>query len=255
MPRFGGINHVGEKEEYGASLVAGIEAMKLPLPITIFFQESNLLSALSKAKSVTIGCQSVHDQDVAPGGNFGAFTSFRSAKAMKGIGVNATIIGHCEERAYLNRLKNQFGGQGDVSGILNQEVKRAQEAGLKVLFCIGEKSEEQERKYEVLRSQIEKGLAGVDLSSVAIAYEPVWAIGPGKIPPDRPYIEDIARFIKSIAPVDVVYGGGLKEENAEMISSIPEVDGGLIALTRFGKDFGFYLSDFEKIVKLYGGLL
>ena len=79
----------------------------------------------------------------------------------------------------------------------------------------------------------------------------MWAIGPGKTPPGEDYIRDIARHIKSIVDCKVVYGGGLKKENAKMIASIEELDGGLVALTRFGKDFGFYLNDFEEIVETY----
>ena len=248
---FDGINKRRKNETYGKEITEGIEKMNLLLPVTIFFQEANLLSALSVNKNVHIGCQSVHYQDVSKGGNFGAFTTFRTAKSMRGIGVSDTLIGHCEERNYLNYLFAQAGGQGDINKILNEEIKRAQEAGLEVLYCIGEKAEEQDHKYDVLRHQLEVGLEGVDLSKITIAYEPVWAIGPGKVPPGREYIEDIAKFVKSVVNVPVVYGGGLKIENAEMIASIPEVDGGLIALTKFGADFGFTLEDFEKIVLTY----
>lgn len=248
---FDGINRNEKCETYGKDITEGIEKMNLDLPVTIFFQESNLLPALSVNKKVKIGCQSVHYEDVSKGGNFGAFTTFRTAKAMRGIGVSDTIIGHCEERKHLNYLLSLGGNSGDINKILNEEVKRAQEAGLEVLYCIGEKAEEQDKKYDVLKHQLEVGLKDVDLSKVTIAYEPVWAIGPGKVPPGKEYIEDIARFIKSVVCCPVVYGGGLKLENAEMIASIPEVDGGLIALTKFGKDFGFTLEDFEQIVLTY----
>lgn len=248
---FGGISKLEKNETFGSYVTEGIEKMNLSLPITIYFQESNLLPALSVNDKVRIGCQSVHYEDVSVGGNFGAFTTFRTAKAMKGIGVTDTIIGHCEERKHLTHLLSLGGNGGDINKVLNEEIKRAQEAGLEVLYCIGEKAEEQDHKYDVLRHQLEVGLNGVDISKVTIAYEPVWAIGPGKVPPGREYIEDIARFIKSVVNIPVVYGGGLKMENAEMIASIPEVDGGLIALTKFGADFGFTLVDFEEIVKTY----
>lgn len=248
---FDGISQFERNETYGSTITAGIEKMNLKLPVTIYFQESNLLSALSKANKVRIGCQGVHFEDVKNGGNFGAFTTFRTAKSMKAIGVTDALIGHCEERKYLTYLLSLGGNSGDINLILNEEIKRALEAGIEVLYCIGEKAEEQDRKYEVLKHQLEVGLKGVDTSKVTIAYEPVWAIGPGKVPPGREYIEDIAKFVKSIVDCPVVYGGGLKIENAEMIASIPEVDGGLIALTKFGADFGFTLEDFEKIVLTY----
>lgn len=64
-------------------------------------------------------------------------------------------------------------------------------------------------------------------------------LGPGKVPADKEYITKIARFVKEkTGQLDVVYGGGLKQENARMLASIPEIDGGLIALTRFqGEDW------------------
>ena len=103
----------------------------------------------------------------------------------------------------------------------------------------------------MLGAQLRIGLAGVDLSRVVVAYEPVWSIGPGKTPADRPYIEKIARFIKEQVPVDVVYGGGLKSDNAAMLASIPEIDGGLIALTRFSGEIGFYPEEYLEIIRLY----
>ena len=125
---------------------------------------------------------------------------------------------------------------------------------MKVLYCIGEKSEEQERWEEVLGEQLEIGLAGVDKSKVVIGYEPVWSIGPGKTPADREYITKIARFVKETADgIDIVYGGGLKLANSEMLASIPEIDGGLIALTRFSGNIGFYPDEYIQIIHSYLG--
>ena len=118
-----------------------------------------------------------------------------------------------------------------------------------VLYCIGEKAEEQERWQEVLGGQLDTGLAGVDKGRVAIAYEPIWSIGPGKTPADRPYIQKIARFLKErTGGLPVAYGGGLKADNAAMLASIPEIDGGLIALTRFSGDIGFYPQEYLETV-------
>ena len=128
---------------------------------------------------------------------------------------------------------------------------------LAVLYCIGEKAEEQGSWQDVLAAQIGAGLSAAEGGRLAIGYEPVWAIGPGKTPPDRAYIEKVARFIKEQATaqglpdVPVVYGGGLKADNAAMLASIPEIDGGLIALTRFSGEIGFYPDEFLEIVKLY----
>jgi triosephosphate isomerase len=62
----------------------------------------------------------------------------------------------------------------------------------------------------------------------------------------------IARFIKEeTGGIPVVYGGGLKVDNAEMLASIPEIDGGLIALTRFSGDIGFYPEEYLDIIRTY----
>ena len=141
-----------------------------------------------------------------------------------------------------------------VNRILNKEIKAAIAAGLDVLYCIGENADEQPRWQEVLKEQLTVGLEGVDKSKVTIAYEPVWAIGPGKIPPDADYIQKIASYVKEVTDgMDVVYGGGLKTDNARMLASVKEIDGGLIALTRFSGEIGFYPDEYLEIIKTYLG--
>ena len=83
---------------------------------------------------------------------------------------------------------------------------------------------------------------------------PIWSIGPGKTPADKPYITKIARFVKArTGGLDVVYGGGLKQDNAAMLASIDEIDGGLIALTRFSGEIGFYPDEYLDIIRRYLG--
>lgn len=246
----GGINNLAVGSKWAEKIVQGIITYN-NLDFTIFFPEAYILSATSIESNIKVGCQGVYYKDVAIGGNFGAYTSYRTAKSMHALGVADCLIGHFEERLGLQELLNFGGGQGNINSLLNQEVKRAHEAGMNVLYCIGEKAEEQLQKYQVLKQQLAIGLEEVDLSKVTIAYEPIWAIGVGKTPPNQEYITDIVRFIKNEVDCQVVYGGGLKAENAKMLASIDELDGGLIALTRFGTDFGFYLEDFNNIVQTY----
>ena len=104
----------------------------------------------------------------------------------------------------------------------------------------------------MLGAQLDAGLDGADRTRTVIAYEPVWSIGPGKKPADRPYIEKVARFVRErTGGMDVVYGGGLKKDNAEMLASIREIDGGLIALTRFSGEIGFYPEEYLEIIRNY----
>ena len=260
----GGVNRLAPMADWGRAVVEGTQAGlahydPAEVEFVQFFPEAHLLSAAAarcKGSRVEVGCQSVYRQDVAPGGNFGAFTSNRPAAAAKALGCTAALIGHCEERNDKAGVLAEAGvtDTAAVNRLLNQEILCAQKQGLKVLYCIGEKSEEQERWQEVLGEQLDIGLAGVDKSRVVIAYEPIWSIGPGKTPADKPYIEKIARFVKErTGGLDVVYGGGLKTDNAEMLASIPEIDGGLIALTRFAGEIGFYPNEYLDIIRLYLG--
>lgn len=261
---FGGVNRVAPIKDWGAFIVentqdALAEYDQSEVEFAQFFPEAHILGAAAAKKPgspVKIGCQGVHRADTAVGGNFGAFTTLRPASAAKALGCESVIIGHCEERNFYNDTLAEAGVKDPsaTNRILNQEILRATERGLNVLYCIGEKSEEQPQWEEVLGKQLDEGLAGVDRSRVVIGYEPVWSIGPGKTPAGKDYITMIARFVKErTGGMDVVYGGGLKTDNAEMLASIDEIDGGLIALTRFAGEIGWYPDEYLEIIRLYLG--
>ena len=260
----GGVNRLAPVNEWAKTIVEGTqEGLKKYDPAKVefvqFFPEAHILNAvaaLCEASPVKVGCQSLYRADTAVGGNFGAFTSNRPASIAKAMGCGGVLIGHCEERNDKAGVLAEAGvvDTAAVNRLLNQEIKAATARGLKVLYCIGEKSEEQDRWQEVLGEQLDVGLEGVDSSQVVIAYEPIWSIGPGKTPADKPYIKKIARFVKErTGGIPVVYGGGLKSDNAEMLASIPEIDGGLIALTRFSGEIGFYPEEYLEIIRLYLG--
>ncbi len=263
-PVLGGVNRIAPLNEWGAYIVKNTqEALKKYDPSEVefvqYFPEAHLLNAVAarcEDSPVQVGCQGVYRMNTAVGGNFGAFTTNRPASAMEAMGVKATIIGHCEERNDKMGILAEAGvvDTKAVNRILNQEIKLAIQQGMTVLYCIGEKDTELDRWDEVLREQLELGLEGVDTSKVVIGYEPIWSIGPGKTPAGKEYITKIARFIKEVIPgIDVVYGGGLKVDNAEMLASIEEIDGGLIALTRFQGEIGFYPDEYVEIIRTYLG--
>ena len=260
----GGVNRIAPLNEWGTYIVKNTqEALKKYDPSEVefvqYFPEAHLLNAVAarcEGSPVQVGCQSVYRMNTAVGGNFGAFTTNRPVSIMKAMDVNYTIIGHCEERNDKMGILAEAGvvDTKAVNRILNQEIKLAVANGMKVLYCIGEKDTELENWDEVLRQQLEIGLAGVDKSKVVIGYEPIWSIGPGKTPAGKDYITKIARFVKEVTGgIDVVYGGGLKVDNAEMLASIPEIDGGLIALTRFQGQIGFYPDEYLEIIRTYLG--
>lgn len=258
----GGVNRIADMKDWGKYIVENTqEELKKYSPedveFAMFFPEIHLFSACqakTENSPVQIGCQGVFRDDVAPGKNFGAFTTGRPAAAMKAAGCETVIIGHCEERNNLAGILVEAGvvNTKAVNTILNKEIKCAVDRGMKVLYCIGEKSEELEQWQEVLGEQLELGLKDVDKSKVTIAYEPVWSIGPGKTPAGKEYITKIAKFVKEKTDgMDIVYGGGLKQDNAAMLASIPEIDGGLIALTRFQGEIGYYPEEYLEIISLY----
>ncbi len=278
QPEHGGVNSLAPMGEWGAhiarSLHSGLTERASPREdraFAAFFPEAHILAATEalyasgdRAQSVSpigIGCQSVHHADTAAGGNFGAFTSLRTANAAHELGCGWTIIGHSEERRYKAELMSMAGAEPRgistaVDRLLNLQVACALKAGLNVLYCIGETAQEVPDRSEVLARQIRGGLAdvphsGVDSPDIVLAYEPIWAIGPGKTPPTAAQIASIASEIKGMAPYPLVYGGGLKKENALSIGGIAALDGGLVALTRFSGAIGFYPDEFLDIVDAY----
>ena len=264
-PEHGGVNRLAPMKDWGRVIVERTQDALGAYPeaeFVMYMPEAHLLGAAAARKpgsAVRLGSQGVYRADTAKGGNFGAFTTNRTGNAIAEMGCESTLIGHCEERNDKMGILAESGvdpvvAAGAVNRILNAEIKAAQAAGLTVLYCIGEKSEEQAMWQDVLGAQLSIGLEGVDRSRVVIAYEQIWSIGPGKTPADKPYIEKIARFVKErTGGMDVVYGGGLKTDNAQMLASIEEIDGGLIALTRFKGEIGFYPEEYLEIIRTYLG--
>ena len=262
VPELGGVNRLAAPAQWGEAVTSSIRQVAEAhedVEFAAFLPEAHLVGAVRGAEGspLGVGCQGVHTADTAVGGGFGAFTTLRTGNSVAQLGCGWALVGHCEERMNLRAVMGEAGAEGPeveaaVSRILSREVVAAQAAGLKVLFCMGERTEEQPEWERVISDQVQQGLDGADPDRMRIAYEPVWSIGPGKVPADAPYIQKVARLVKSCAPgVDVVYGGGLKADNAEMLAGIPEVDGGLIALTRFSGQIGFYPDEYAQIVELY----
>ena len=259
---FGGVNRIAPMTEWASYIVKNTQDElknydRNEVEFGMYFPELHVLNAVNaknEGSPIQVGCQSIYRADTAVGGNFGAFTSNRSASSMVAAGCETVIIGHCEERNDKAGILAEAGvtDTDAINRLLNQEIKCAIARGMKVLYCIGEKSEEQEQWEEVLGKQLAIGLQDVDTSKVVIAYEPIWSIGPGKTPAGKDYITKIARFVKEkTGGMDIVYGGGLKQENAAMLASIEEIDGGLIALTRFQGEIGYYPEEYLEIIRLY----
>jgi triosephosphate isomerase len=161
----------------------------------------------------------------------GAFTGEVSAVMLSELDLHGVILGHSERRELFN----------ETDKALAQKVAGALEAGLTPIVCVGETEEERERgdTERKLRHQIREDLSKVaeqDLHRVVIAYEPIWAIGTGKVA-TADQAQDAAAFIRALVgdrsseqsrAVRVLYGGSVKPENAAELLALVDVDGALV---------------------------
>jgi triosephosphate isomerase (TIM) len=150
----------------------------------------------------------------------GAFTGEVSAPMLLELGVRGAIVGHSERRQYF--------GESDES--VARRAFAALDAGLSVIACVGESEEERDAGQTelVVRLQVESLADAVGPHErLAIAYEPVWAIGTGKTATPA-QAQDAHRLVKTLLDVPVLYGGSVKPENAEELLALPDVDGALV---------------------------
>ncbi len=181
---------------------------------------------LLKSTPIGLGAQNAHWE------SSGAFTGELSMVTLKQLGCGWLLIGHSERRVYF----------GETDQTVNRKLLKALEVGLRPIVCIGETLEEREsgRTFDVLERQLEVGLRRAELKGrggVAIAYEPVWAIGTGRTATPA-QAQEAHRFIRDVLArlfgreaaeaTTVQYGGSMNDANAAELLSQPDVDGGLI---------------------------
>jgi triosephosphate isomerase (TIM) len=150
----------------------------------------------------------------------GAYTGEISAPMLLALGVRGALVGHSERR--------QLFGESD-SGVARR-ARAALEAGLRVIACVGETQEERDGgdTEMVLRIQVDairEACGGHD--ELALAYEPVWAIGTGRTATPE-LVQEAHVLIKSLLDRPVLYGGSVKADNAAELLAQPEVDGALV---------------------------
>lgn len=190
-------------------------------------------------KDIAVGAQNcgVNEKD-------GAFTGEIGSHQLKAVGVTWVIIGHSERRV-------GFGMDGEPVDLCAKKCKVALDSGLKVMFAIGEKLDERESgiTMEVCAKQLQplkEQLTPEDWANVAIAYEPVWAIGTGKTATPEMAQEthaEIRDWIKTNVSEEIAtatriqYGGSMKGANAKDLLAQPDIDGGLIGSASLKADF------------------
>ena len=168
-----------------------------------------------------IGGQDVHHADK------GAHTGCLSAAMLQDAGAKLTIVGHSERRE----------AQHESDAAVKAKAEAALASGLGVILCIGESLDVRESggAVEVVDAQLAASLPAETHGNLAIAYEPIWAIGTGKVPSVDDIREMHAALRKRLvtaydagAQVRILYGGSVKASNAAEIFGVPDVDGALV---------------------------
>ena len=179
-----------------------------------------------EGSAIKLGAQNMHPEPS------GAYTGEVSAEMLRSMYASYVILGHSERRTYF----------AETDAFINQKVLAALKAQLKPILCVGETLAERETgsTLKVVQTQLEADLDGVskDLATnVVVAYEPVWAIGTGKVATTE-QAQEVHAFIRSLlgklfgsnaaGRMRILYGGSMKPANAPELLAQKDIDGGLI---------------------------
>jgi triosephosphate isomerase len=158
----------------------------------------------------------------------GAYTGEVSPGMLTDAGCTHVIVGHSERRQYFS--------EDDVT--VNRKIKAAGKAGLRVIFCVGESLEEREagRTFDVVKREVEAGLAEVGPENLVVAYEPIWAIGTGRTATAE-QAQEVHAFIrktlgnlygKKAEEIRIIYGGSVTPDNVDGLMACRDVNGALV---------------------------
>lgn len=215
-----------QAEQYIQALLPRMGAVSgVDVAICVPFTDLRAMVDSARGSRVEVYAQNMHHEPE------GAFTGEVSAPMLSELDVHGVVLGHSERRLLF----------GETDKALALKVPAALAAGLRPILCVGESEQERdgedtERK---LRQQIKDDLVNVPnerLAEVVIAYEPIWAIGTGRVAtPEQ--AQDAVGFIRALVgdrsaaaaqQVRILYGGSVKPENAAELLALPDVDGALV---------------------------
>jgi triosephosphate isomerase len=228
-----------------AEATALVRELRTRLNATVQIAIAPPFTALAAAKSALQGspiqlfAQNCHHEKQ------GAFTGEVSAPMLAELGCDGVILGHSERRQYF----------GETDEGVNKKLKAAFEAGLHPIVCVGETLAEREsnKTWEVVSRQIRGALADIPDEQVAkltLAYEPVWAIGTGKVATTA-QAQEVHGLIRGLLyelskevaeAVRIQYGGSVKPDNAADLLAQPDIDGALVGGASLKSE------DFAKII-------
>lgn len=202
---------------------AGLSQVKIRHEAWIAPQALHLAEAL-KLSSLPLGAQNCAAED------WGAFTGENSPATLKEMGAHFVILGHSERRALF----------GETNQLLAKKVPHALSKGLSVIYCVGETLAERDgqRTFDVVKTQLREGLSGVKDPDqhLIVAYEPVWAIGTGKVASPA-QAQEVHGFIRNELheifgatgnKTRLLYGGSVKPDNVAELLKQKDIDGALV---------------------------
>jgi len=216
---------VGEAESFASALLPRLDGIDVEVAVCAPFTALAALVEATRGSALQVFAQNMHQ---APEG---AFTGEVSARMLVDVGVDGVLLGHSERREHY----------AETDRALAKKVVVALEHGLRVILCVGETEEERERgeTQRKLRHQVQEGLETVPaerLGELALAYEPIWAIGTGRVATPEQTQEAIG-FVRALVSdrdreqaqrARVLYGGSVKPDNAAELLGLPDVDGALV---------------------------
>jgi triosephosphate isomerase len=215
-----------EAEDYIQALLPQVSAVeRTDVAICVPFTDLRAMVDSARGSRVEVYAQNMHHEPE------GAFTGEISPAMLGDVGAQGVVLGHSERRELF----------GESDRALALKVPAALAAGLTPILCVGESESERENEDtdRKLRQQIKDDLVNVateQLTDVVIAYEPIWAIGTGKVATPEQAQEAIA-FIRALVgdrdpqaaqSVRILYGGSVKPDNAAELLALPDVDGALV---------------------------
>jgi triosephosphate isomerase len=218
-------NTVPEAEALVTALLPRISGARADVAVCPPFTALGPVVDSVRGSGLSVLAQNVHEQPEGP------FTGEVSIPMLQDVGVAGSIVGHSERRQHF----------GETDRALQLKVPALLDAGLTPLLCVGETDEERERGEtdRKLRGQVQDDLAKVDsarLPDVVIAYEPIWAIGTGRVATPEQAQEAIS-FIRALVKdrdgdaserIRILYGGSVSPDNAAELLALPDVDGALV---------------------------
>lgn len=203
--------------------IASHQEVIIGVPYILLSEAANLTKDYPQ---IHIAAQDCHQE------SSGAYTGNISADMIASTGASHVILGHSERRSYHN----------EDAEILNKKIEQALNAGLKVIFCVGEplKVRENESHNQYITEQLAQTLFQLSpdlIHNFTIAYEPIWAIGTGKTASSKQaqemhqhIREEVAKAFdqKTADEICILYGGSCNASNAKELFEQKDVDGGLI---------------------------